>query len=36
MKQWLSLDDDEEWDANEFDLEKVYERLRDEFGKPLG
>jgi len=33
MKEWLGLEDEEEWDAGEFDLDEVKERLKDEFGK---
>jgi hypothetical protein len=29
MKEWLGLEDDEEWDAAAFDLDEVNERLKD-------
>lgn len=31
MKEWLGMEDDEAWDANEFDLQEVQELLRDSF-----
>ena len=31
MKEWLGLDDDEEWDADAFDQDEVNERLRNRF-----
>jgi hypothetical protein len=34
-KEWLGLDEDEEWDANEFDMEQVNESLQDMFSKSL-
>jgi len=33
MKEWLGVEEDEEWDAAAFDLDEVNERLNDEFGK---
>jgi len=35
MKEWLGLEDDEEWDADAFDLIEVNESLRNAFSKPL-
>jgi hypothetical protein len=29
MKEWLGLGDDEDWDANYFDLEEVNNMLKD-------
>ena len=34
MKEWLGLEDDEEWDANEFNLNEVNESLRNAFKTP--
>ena len=35
MKEWLGFEDDEEWDADAFDLIEVNESLRNAFSKPL-
>ena len=35
MKEWLGLENDEEWDADAFDLIEVNESLRNAFSKPL-
>lgn len=35
MKEWLGIEDDEEWDADAFDLIEVNESLRNAFSKPL-
>ena len=35
MKEWLGIEDDEEWDADAFDLVEVNESLRNAFSKPL-
>ncbi len=31
MKEWLGLEDNEEWDAGAFDLDEVNERLKEEY-----
>ena len=35
MKEWLGLDEDDEWDANYFDKEEINEILRDWIDQPI-